>query len=324
MDESFFSYMKSEKILLLCHEHADLDSLASAAIMQRLLSARSISSSIAIPSHINEQALNFAQKEKISFQTNPDLAKFSCVLLFDFNDFEMLGSLRPSFEELFFRKKFKAFAFDHHTPEKRSIDSSESFIGKGFSTTQLLLSLFVSAFDQKCFFYCALGIMEDTGHFTVGNQKLFSDFSFCLEQSGKSFVDVLSLSKHFMKRGERIALLKASQRAEIIEVNDTIIVTSTVSFFQSQAASKLLEFGADISLVSGMDEKSGLSVLSCRADSVFKESKKFNLVRDLLVPLQEKIGGEIGGHSGAAQWKGNYDYLLVLEESISILKQLLK
>lgn len=320
MSEFSFLQMKKKSVLLLCHENADLDSFCSAAIFQRILSKQKIVSKIAVPSHMNEQSIHFAFREKISFIKNPELCAFDFIFLFDFNDYEQLGKLRSSFLKLN-RKKVSVFSFDHHVAEKRSIDSSKRFIGRAFSTTQVLLRFFPELFDKKSYFYCALGLIEDTGHFIVGNKKLFNDFALCLDKSKKEFSDVLFFTKQLVPKDERIAFLKAAQRAEITEVGSVVVVTSTVSFYQSQAASKLLDFGADISLVCGCDEKSNSCVLSCRADSVFKEKNKFNLVNDLLLPLQERIGGEIGGHSGAAQWKGTHDYLQVLQESIFILKK---
>jgi nanoRNase/pAp phosphatase (c-di-AMP/oligoRNAs hydrolase) len=323
MDSFGLKHFKGKKVLLLCHDNADLDSFCSAALFQRVLAKNKIKSVIGVPYHLNEQSLNFSLKERVSFQRNPCLSDFEQIFLFDFNDFEQLGGIRKEFESLLKKKKFKVIAFDHHVVEKCSIDSSNLFVGKAFSTTQLILHRFFMFFDKKCFFYSALGMLEDTGHFLVGDARLFSDFALCLNKSGEEFVDVLAFTKHVVQRGERIAFLKAAQRAEILDVCGTIIVTSTLSFFQSQAATKLLDFGADVVLVSG-EEKSGVAVLSCRAESVFKKEKKFNLVKDLLVSLQEKFGGEIGGHSGAAQWKGNADYLLVLQEAVSILRRKLK
>ena len=324
--KGFFDFVqfKGKKVLLLCHDNADLDSFCSASIFQRVLKRNNIRSLIGVPSHINEQALNFALKEKIFFQKNPCLDCFDFVFLFDFNDFEQLGFIRKEFESFLKKKRFRVVAFDHHVVEKRSIDSSGLGVGKAFSTTQLLFEKFQVFFDKKDFFYAALGMLEDTGHFLVGDTKLFSDFALCLNKSGKEFVRVLAFTRNVVGRAERIAFLKAAQRAEIIEVGKRVIVTSSLSFYQGQAATKLLDFGADVVLVCGDGSDEGFSVLSCRADSVFKAEAKFNLVRDLLVPLQAKIGGEIGGHSGAAQWKGNAQRILVLQEAVSILKQRLK
>ena len=169
------------------------------------------------------------------------------------------------------------------------------------------------------YFLNCIGILEDTGHFIVSSPKAFSDFATSLKKSNKTYAQVLSFTKNEFDNGERIALLKAAQRSKITQIKNIILITSTVSFYQSFVATKLLNFGAHISLVSGI-EKSKLCVLSARADSLFKEKNNFNLVKDLLLPLKEKLGGEIGGHSGAAQWKGSS----TPEEVLSIATEILK
>jgi nanoRNase/pAp phosphatase (c-di-AMP/oligoRNAs hydrolase) len=251
---------------------------------------------------------------------NPNLSDFGTIFLFDFNGYDQLGKLGSEFKKIVSLGKIKVTAFDHHVVEKESIDTKGLFVGKAFSTTQLLFDLFKKDFSPKMFFYACIGILEDTGHFIVGDKKLFNDFSFCLDKSKTSYADVLLFSKHTIPNDEKIAFLKAAQRANIIQIKDAIVVTSELSFYQSPAASKLLDFGADISLVAGVEEKNGLTTLSARADSVFKEKYKFNLVKNLLFDLQKEIGGEIGGHSGAAQWKGHKDPKEVLSLCVESIK----
>jgi len=316
-----FSSLKKKKILLLCHDNADLDSFASASIFHLILKKKGVNSNIGVPSHINEQSLNFSFKERISFTKNPNINLFDTVFLFDFNDFDQLGKFKSSFICALNSKNISVISFDHHVPEKGSIDSKARFVGKAFSTTQLLYHFFKKEFSPIMYFYACIGMLEDTGHFIVGDNSLFEDFSFCLSKSKKEFLDVLSFSKTIVPRDERIAFLKAAQRAKIISIKDFVIVTSELSFYQSPAASKLLDFGADVSLVAGREEKTGITTLSCRADSVFKGKNNFNLVKDLLSPLQKNLGGEIGGHSGAAQWKGNVDPQKVLSLCVLIIEK---
>lgn len=315
-----FSKYKNKKILLLCHENADLDAITSATIFYQILKNKKINSVISVPSHINEQALQFIEKEKIFCQKNPDLESFNQIFLFDFNDYEQLGSLREKFTKLQSQNKFDVISFDHHVIEKRSIDSSKIGIGEFYSTTQLLFNFFKKEFNKKMFFYACLGMLEDTGHFIVADKKLFDDFSYCLDNCDKSFSEIVSLTKPAFNKGERIAFLKAAQRAKIIDLNGVIVIFSNVSFFQGPAATKLLSFGADISLVYGSNEKRKESSLSCRADSFFKEKNKFNLVNDLLKELQNRVGGEIGGHSGAAMWKGKSSQELIEKNCLEIIK----
>ncbi|MFA5931356.1 MAG: DHH family phosphoesterase [archaeon] len=329
---------KKKSVLLLCHDNADLDSFCSAAIIQRFLKKKGISSSIGVPSHINDQAQNFAFGERVSFTINPNLKEFELVLLFDLNDFNQLGKLKKEFETLLNCKCIKVIVFDHHVPHEKSIvNKSNSVIDSTcVSTTQVTYNFlvgqnkvlqppkkkrfFLDTLDNKMNFWNCIGILEDTGHFTVGNTNAFTSFSNSLKNSKKSYSDVLNYSRHVIPDGERIAFLKAAKRAQIIKIGEAIVVTSELSFYQSAAATKLLSFGADIALVCGK-EKTGLTTLSVRAESGFCNKHKFNLVKDLLTSLQKQFSGEMGGHSGAAQWKGKVLPTQILSECISILRK---
>ena len=314
-----FSNFKNKNILLLCHDHSDLDAITSATIFCDILKSKKIKSMVAVPKHINEQALHFSLKNKIDFIVNPNLKNYDLVCLFDFNDYEQLGPLRKEFTRLQKKGCFEVITFDHHQKEKRSI--SAGFIDQNAgSTTELLYNLFGKSFSKKMCFYACIGIVEDTGKFLVASKNTFSVFSKCLENSGKKYSDVLDFTKQNVSKGERIAFLKAAKRATIFDLKKALVVSSSVSFYQGDAATKLLDFGANISIVTGV-EKHGLTILSARAETTFKEEKKFNLMKDLLVPLQKTLGGEVGGHSGAAQWKGKITEKKVLNEAILILKK---
>jgi len=328
------SGLKGKNVLLLCHESADLDSFCSAAMMQEFLESKGIKSKIAVPSHINDQALHFAFKNKISFEMNPSIADFDFVLIFDLNDFNQLGHIKKQFTSLCAQSCFRAIIFDHHQPKKQSISCAvkalKAITNKDcVSTTHLLYNIFAKDpknsknFSAKMAFYACIGMVEDTGRFLVGSADSFAAFADCLTRSKKTYEDVLAFAKHEIPEGERIAFLKAAQRAQITKIGDIIVISSELSFFQSHAATKLMEFGAHISLVAGA-ERGGVTTLAARADSVFKEKVHFNLMRDLMVPLQEKLGGNPGGHSGAAIWKGKADEKVVLAQALSILKKFIE
>ncbi len=326
--ESLVSLCAGKRVLLLGHENADLDAVCSAAIFQRYLKKAGIDSVVGVPSHINEQAQSFCLRERVSFQLSPDLTLFDVIVLFDFNDFEQLGKLRKSFEEVIrghcgtkICLPPKVFAFDHHVIEKSSIVGGErAFVDESaVSTTELVLKLLDNFVDSSAHFWNCIGIVEDTGHFLVGDSESFSSFANSLRKSKRTYAEVLDFTRHNLKDGERVAFLKAAQRSEIQKVGKVLVVTSVVSFFQGPAATKLLSFGADVALVAGQDKEGGITTLSARADTEFKESNGFDLMRDLMVPLQKQVGGEVGGHSGAAQWKGKQSIESVMQSALWIL-----
>jgi nanoRNase/pAp phosphatase (c-di-AMP/oligoRNAs hydrolase) len=304
---------------LLCHENADLDSFCSAAIFKQYLKDNKIDSEIGVPSHINEQTFSFALNEKIKFLLNPKILGFDLVCLFDLNDYEQLGALRKSFTKLQKKGLIDVITFDHHETEKRSI--AKGFIdSKKLSTTQLLFNLIGKKFNKRIASYACLGMIEDTGRFLVGDKEYFGAFSKCLNVADKSYATIFEIAKHKIPQGEKIAFLKAIQRAKLTKINHQVVIMSSLNFYQGAAATKLLEFGANISIVIG-EEKNGLTHLSARAETGFKEEFNFNLMKDLFIPLQKKIGGDSGGHSGAAQWKGDEKERVVSKEILKILEK---
>jgi nanoRNase/pAp phosphatase (c-di-AMP/oligoRNAs hydrolase) len=317
------SNFKEKNILLLTHENADLDAFTSAVILKQILNKNKVNASIGVPTHINEQTLDFAFKENVSFLVNPDLEQFDIIITLDFNDYEQLGALRKTFTKMQKKKCFKVFAIDHHQKEKRSI-ASGLIKPKYFSTTQILFDKFENNFNKKSYFYASIGMFEDTGRFIVGDKKLFNDFYKCLKKSGKKYSEVYAVAKHKIPKGEKLAFLKAIKRSEVKKINHFVLVKSEVDFYGGAAATKLLEFGADIALVFGTDKK-GISKLSLRAETSFKDKNNFNLMKDVLIPLNKVIGGEVGGHSGAAQWKGKVNKKEVIKEVNKIIeKKLMK
>ncbi|MDD3160165.1 MAG: DHH family phosphoesterase [Candidatus ainarchaeum sp.] len=316
-----FKVFKNKKVLLLTHEHADLDAFCSAAIFNKILNQNKIKSVVAVPSHINEQTTDFAKNYGVDFVRKPIIINYDYLFLFDLNDFHQLGGIEEQFANLDLNFiKNNVFVFDHHdTKIKLKIKKENLFINKNaFSTTQILYDLFSNLFDRDMFFYCALGLIEDTGLFLTGSAKFFEIFSICLSNSKKSYSELLYVAKPKSNRGEKIAFLKSLQTLKVYKIGEIVVVSARVSFFQSVIATKLLEF-ADITLVAGKENK--LVNMSLRAESYFKEKNNFNLINDLLTPLQKEIGGVIGGHSGAAQWKGNFNEEKLIEKSIFILRK---
>jgi hypothetical protein len=44
-------------------------------------------------------------------------------------------------------------------------------------------------------------------------------------------------------------------------------------------------------------------------------------MKDLMIPLHKKVGGDVGGHSGAAQWKGNASEKIVLSLCLKLIEK---
>jgi nanoRNase/pAp phosphatase (c-di-AMP/oligoRNAs hydrolase) len=130
-----------------------------------------------------------------------------------------------------------------------------------------------------------------------------------------------------MNRSERIARLKAAERASVVMLGNWIVVTSQLGSYQSSAARAFLGLGAHVAFVAG-EVKDKIRV-NMRATEDFYEKTSAHLARDVAIPLGKLLGGVGGGHPTAAGLtaSGTADEVLVacmtrLRESVGLVQTL--
>jgi nanoRNase/pAp phosphatase (c-di-AMP/oligoRNAs hydrolase) len=280
---------------------------------------------IGVPAHINEQTKTFAEKNKINYSINPEPSEFDKIVLVDCNNSQQLGRLEQKIisfkrntemqnsktkdQNLIknYNSQKKLIAVDHHELTQNSL-AKGLIVEEAVSTTQVIYETFKEKLTPTEAYYCAVGIIEDTGRFIVGTKKAFECFSDCLNICNNSYTEIVSAHTQEMPISERIALLKSAQRLEFFATPKALVVFSEVSFYGSQSANALISLGADIAIV--FSQENGFASISGRVSTQFKQNKKnnstsFSLVRNLFSQVQAELGGSAGGHSSAAQWKGN-------------------
>ena len=90
---------------------------------------------------------------------------------------------------------------------------------------------------------------------------------------------------------------------------------STAGILEGKVASLLLQTGGDVSLVSR--HKDGETRLTARAKR--ETTSKGVHLGNMMKKLSEQLGGEGGGHDGAAGWSGNVDPISAESGFINIL-----
>ena len=126
-----------------------------------------------------------------------------------------------------------------------------------------------------------------------------------------SFVEWLESSE--INSSERGSLLNGIQRAKATESGDWSIIHSYCGTLEGRLAGLLLGIGHDISLVSR--SRDGETRLTARA-SKNATSQGISLA-EIMSNIAEQIGGEGGGHAGAAGWTGNVDRITAESSFIS-------
>ncbi|MEK6973258.1 MAG: DHH family phosphoesterase [archaeon] len=314
-----FSSIYGKKVLLLIHRSADVDALSSSASLYLILKDK-CDVSIGIPDSINSEAKNLAKLYSIPYLINPDLSAFDKIILLDLNSLDMLGSLSDSFAN----SKAEKFIIDHHEYSKEIVPRANAFIdADAISTSTILFNIFNAnkiSYDKNVAQLLLCGIITDSGNFYHADKETFIDVYELLSKSEKSYsemLNLLSLEHHY---SEKIARLKAMCRLSIFRVNEYIIVFSHIGSFSADIAQLFIKIGADVSIVFSEISKTEL-VLSARANIPIQQKESFDLVHDVIEPLQKRFSGRGGGHSGAAAFECNGNLEDVRSSCLELIKK---
>jgi len=162
-----------------------------------------------------------------------------------------------------------------------------------------------------------MGILYDTRRFTLVSNETFAVVMDLL-RAGANYGKALELLRTTMDKSEKIARLKAAQRATLHKIRDWIIVTSHVSTYEASACRAFIDLGADVAFV--VAEKDNEVRISARAAQEFYEKTSINLAK-IMEKVGKVIGGVGGGHATAAGANGIKNGEEGLKEALKILKE---
>jgi phosphoesterase RecJ-like protein len=261
---------------VLCHQNADPDTLGSAIALKELLESLKPQVNVVIFSDSINNLSSYLKDYTNSNVTTEFIEKnLDLLFIVDANNLVQLGSMSPLVE-----LAEETVIIDHHEPHSQTPEITDYFIilEELSSTSEIIYNLFKMIgvnISPKSAFALMAGIIFDTRRFSFASSNTFSIIS-DLIQSGANYDDALSLFVSEMDISEKIARLKASQRATIKRINDLLILTSEVSTYEASAARALIELGADISIVIADKGKNEVRA-SARANPKMKKIQDFNL-----------------------------------------------
>ena len=148
------------------------------------------------------------------------------------------------------------------------------------------------------------GLLTDTGRFRHADKGAFQTAVDLLtgdDLDYASFVEYLETET--TTPSERGSLLRGLERAKSIDSGAWNVVHTSSGTLEGRLASLLIGTGAEIALVSRF--RDGETRLTARA-SRHTTLKGIHL-GELMSSVAEQIGGEGGGHHGAAGWSGKTD-----------------
>tara|TARA_B100001250_G_C19792708_1_gene787279 strand:+ start:992 stop:1996 length:1005 start_codon:yes stop_codon:yes gene_type:complete len=198
---------------------------------------------------------------------------------------------------------------DHHDTDDWQIGDGDLSINWDVSATTEIITAYLNSYSKESLTnevrqLLLAGLITDSGRFKHSRRESFSTASTILNDSDidyPSFVEWLETSE--INPSERGSLLRGMQRAKSTESGDWSIIHSYCGILEGRLSGLLLGLGSDISLVSRNRE--GETRLTARASK--KATSNGLSLGHIMQSIASQLGGEGGGHDGAAGWTGKTD-----------------
>lgn len=160
------------------------------------------------------------------------------------------------------------------------------------------------------------GLITDTGRFKHADMDALNAAVNILDGAGFEYQEfVENVQSETISPSDRGAILKALSRCQSTDSGPWNLVHTHAGIHEGKVASLILQTGAEIALVSR--NRDGETRLTARA-SRFITKAGINL-GEIMQIIAEKLGGEGGGHDGAAGWTGKSDRISAETAFINIV-----
>lgn len=317
----FLNNFSQKKIVIIGHKNADPDAICSMYALSYFLKNLCKDAEISIIAEdvnkISEKIvseLNLIVESTLTFK--PEI-----IILVDANNLVQIGKLKEHLPS-----NVPIIVIDHHIshPETDKISQFKIIDEKATSSSEIIYKILRETnlkIEPKIALILLIGILYDTRRFTIISNETFS-IVLDLLKAGANYEKALGLLRTTMDRSEKLARLKAAQRAVIHKIGDWVIVTSHVSAYEASACRAFIDLGADVVFV--VSEKEDEIRISARATQEFFEKTGISLAK-IMEKVGYVIGGVGGGHPTAAGANGTKNAQEGIKEALKILeKELVK
>lgn len=275
--------------LILLHVSADVDAVATAAVLQRSLPGCAIASPGGMSRHGRRLAAHLGLEiDEVALKILPRK-----VAVVDAASPEMLPNIHLS---------ESAIVIDHHAPtdewrvERYYADPMKA------SCAEIAIEIVRPwGIKPEAALAALYGILADTGGLRHAGIDTFRTFAELLEISRASAEQIFEFFSDMPEElSERIARLKGAQRMKFERTGEFIIGASVVGAHQGEVCRALLQLGCDVAFVG--QQRNGRVRVSARA----QQGTGIDMDRVMRTVAQE-MGWKGGGHPGAAGLSGEGD-----------------
>lgn len=280
-------HLSDRRKIYLCHRNADPDAIGSAFALSWLFGG-----DIGAVGDLSRAAVQLADSIGIKPIIDPDLCSYDLVVLVDTSVSSQIGGAMLQ----------RYGVIDHHLDTDLK-ENAEFYIQHEVdSTAQIVWDIIKSSgragtVPREVALALLAGIVSDTGRFRHASSVTFRCVHEILEAGDVDYGEVMEvLSRAPMDFSQRVAVLKAANRAKISWRGEWIIACTEVSAFEGSSAMSLLDLGADIAFA--VSSHDGVCRVSGRAS--FRAVQAGIDLAELMKSIARTHGGSGGGHRGAA------------------------
>ncbi len=300
MSDWISSHTPNGPIAVITHRNGDMDTIASGIVLASAIGQNAKSCGI----YVGSLAKKILDGMVVDYQLiNPDKPalprKLAGIIVVDCASPSQIGFKLPD---------VPLCIVDHHSaasdnwPEaalelKGDYSSTAEMIWDWFQTEGFSLNS-----DQATLLLAA--IISDTGRFKHSKSGCHRRVDEICIASGIDIVDVIEkVESEDLNHSQRISIHKAVSRSTVHEVGEYMVSITRAGTNEGVVAHALLAAGAHASFV--YKKTSSDLRLSSRASRT--ATNQGIHLGQLMEKIAERLGGDGGGHAGAAGWSGNSD-----------------
>jgi len=289
-------------ILYLCHRNADPDAIGSSFAL-----CQAFCGTIGAADDLSRTGDSLAEAIGASILINPDVEDYDLVVVVDTSVRMQLGDRLPANYAL----------VDHHLDSGLLNDALFYIQRPANSTAEIVWKILKDSglkIDRKASMGLLAGMISDTGRFKRATPEAFAAASDILAEGGFAYEDALQALSVPVSISQRIAMLKAASRAEVVRHGKWLFASTYVNSFEGSAAMTLVDLGADAAFVAGRHGKGETVRISARAS---REAARSGLnLAELMGEVAASYGGDGGGHRSAAAMEASGDPAAILKACI--------
>ncbi len=286
--------MSGKRVIVATHGNADLDAVASALLVCELARAQKAASCcVGVPEGPSRASREVMGRLGLSL---PECAMgedgVDTVVIVDASNWSQVG-LEPALPG-----QASVAVIDHHEPGSIASSSHLAYVDPAAPTcVELALEVAIAGgveIHPPLATITLSAIIDESGAFDRTSARTFIAAALLLS-SGGDYSAALAAARAQRSEGVdlRLARLKAASRLSISRAcGDLIVVVTHVGSYEAEVARSLVSLGADVAIVVKGDRAS-IRVSRSAVERGVSAS-------DLAAYLAGKLGGEGGGHRGAA------------------------